>query len=75
MDNDKETSAKILEYLKKNTKGPDAMDAMDIADWWGGIQEIGSSLDDITLAIEELLTEGAIKKQELENDAFYYELS
>lgn len=72
MSGTEETSAKILEYLKKNTKGPDAM---DVAEWWDGIQDIGPSLDDITLAIEELLTDGTIKKQDLEDDAFYYELS
>ncbi len=67
--------AKILNYLKKNYKAPDAMDAMTIANWWSGIQEIGSSLDELTLAIEGLVEEGTIKKQELRNDIFYYKIS
>ncbi len=75
MDSDKEISAKILEYLKKNSRDPDAMDEIAIGDWWGGIQQLGPSLDDITIAIEELLVEGAIKKQDLENDVFYYDIS
>ncbi len=75
MASDKETSEKVLKFLRNHTKAADAMDAIDLAEWWGGIQQIGSSLDDITLTIEELLVEGTIKKQELENDAFYYELS
>ena len=75
MSGTEETLAKILDYLKKNSKAPDAMDAMGVADWWGGIQEIGPTLDELTSAIEGLLLEGAIKKQELSNDLFYYRIN
>lgn len=74
MSGTEEISEKILNYLKNNFKAPDDMDEEAISEWWGGIQEIGESLDDITLGIEDLLAAGAIKKQELVNDIFYYEV-
>ena len=75
MSGTEEISAKILDYLRKNYKAPDAMDAMTVANWWQGIQDIDQSLDELTLAIEGLVEEGAIKKQELSNDIFYYKIS
>jgi hypothetical protein len=68
-------SAKILDYLKNNFKAPDAMDAKAVADWWQGIQDIDQSLDGLTLALEGLVEAGAIEKQELSNDIFYYKVS
>ncbi len=75
MSRTQDISVKIVDYLGKNTKAPDAMDAMAVSNWWQGIQEIDQSLDELTLAIEGLVDEGAIKKQELSNDIFYYKIS
>lgn len=69
-----ELSAKILEYLGRH---PDAGDDTEsVSKWWLGLQSLGGSVDEVTLALEDLVDKELIRKAMItEDEIFFYKVS
>jgi len=72
MDKD-EVARKIINYLHKH---PDARDTLEgISRWWLGFEKIDESVDNVSVALEELVKEGKLKKQKVKGESQIYKLS
>ncbi len=67
-------SAKILDYLGKH---PDAGDNTEsVSKWWLGLQSMGETVDEVTLALEDLVGKELIRKEMVtEDEIFFYRVS
>ncbi len=73
MSQTEEISRKILDYLSKH---PDAGDNTEsVSKWWLGLQSVGRSVDEVTLALEDLVEKKLITKALITEDRiFFYKL-
>ncbi len=67
-----EMKRSILQYLEENGSPFEAED--DVLSWWQGLQGLTDSLDDLTMALEELEARGAIEREELDGGLFVYRI-
>jgi len=67
-----EMKRSILQYLEDNGNPLESED--DVLSWWQGLQGLTDSLDDLTMALEELEANGAIEKEELDEGLFVYRI-
>jgi hypothetical protein len=69
-----EISAKILDYLGKH---PDAGDNTEsVSKWWLGLQSLGETVDEVTMALEDLVEKELIRKEMItEDEIFFYRVS
>lgn len=61
---------KILEYIKGHDEPLDSEE--DVLVWWQGLQEMTTSLDDLTEQLEYLEDQSVIEKKKGEKDLFVY---
>lgn len=67
-----EISKKILDYLQNN---PDAGDTLEgISKWWMQAECIEQSVDKVAGVLEQLIKEGAIKKQKVKGGSPLYKV-
>ncbi len=69
----KDVEGKVVEYIKANPTVE--LDADRISEWWQGLQGLDTSVDNVTLAIENLVEDGSLEKNVLDGDIFIYKVS
>jgi hypothetical protein len=68
-----EISAKILDYLSKHPEAGENTES--VAKWWLDLQSVGRSVDEVTLALEDLVEKKLIRKEMITEDSiFFYKL-
>ncbi len=69
-----EISGKILDYIRKN---PDAGENTEsVSKWWLGLQSMGKTVDEVTMALEDLVDRELIRKEMITEDSiFFYKVS
>ncbi len=74
MHNTKEDTARmILDYLRRNPEAGDTIEG--ISKWWLNREKIDVTVDEISIALEKLITKGTIEKQSVNGENSIYRIS
>ena len=73
MNNRKEISKQILNYLKKNPASADTLEG--ITDWWLKSEKVDQAVDQVAEALEDLIEDGSIMKFKSKNGQILYRLA
>lgn len=67
-----EVARRIMNYLQKH---PDAGDTLEgISKWWVKLERVDESVDNVSVALEELVKKRKIKKREIKGGSLIYRI-